>query len=858
MIRTVRLSPILPRTLPDTVLTLNRRAAQRLGVRSLRLNDLALSLVQSAGLELVSPALSHRIMTGVVREVLDVREPGVTAKAVLPAVREFMRSGTPVQGLRGHESLRVAQLAQVTLAYQAALEARGLLDPSEVTRRATALAQPQMLSLSGYPRLLRDEQLFLNAACADGSVLHLPWADHPLFQENLEAAAFFESAGWVVERDGSRPPGVAGAFLGWGGGGSALHVLSSEDEEVRTALGQVKGLLLSGVPATDVALVVPDDERWEGRVRAVADEYGVPVRISTSVTAAETRVGRWVLRALLAVEEDLSLGSVTRLLAHPLDVGLDGEEWRRVREARPATPEQWSDVGWPTGDLQWPGAAKRVEWAAQLTRLMDARGVTDRAAHGLDLVAMNFIRAELAVLSTPETETLTRAQFFEEVRDLLSLVTVPSQLGTTGVELLTPPALIGAEVPHVFFLGMSDGSLPAPLSDDPPLDFLERKRLHASGVAIDTAGTLSRRQAVTFWGALASAGTATFSYARLAPGGSGLPSPYLANLGLREVTAPLFACSPEEARRAALRGDSTYSDAVVPEGRRRHQVEVDRVRERQFSEFDGLGLRPVSRDRVFSASQLGTLGRCAFRWWLEYGLKLTNEEADDSAASLGRLRHGVLERAARRAQAEPDADVREVMLRSLDEDWRDLETELAWPQTPEWERERPEHLDALRRAVRSPDFILPGARPAGAELKFEGEWMGFKVRGTVDRVDELSGKAIVVDYKSGASKPLGVQDRDGKLKVDVQLPIYWQTAMPALFPELKPNLAMYVSLKNGQVLDRLKVNMAEQEALAGRLSRLLREGTFPPRPDVDFKACKYCDWHATCRGGVRLERKEFA
>ncbi|MFC3860391.1 hypothetical protein ACFOPQ_06385, partial [Deinococcus antarcticus] len=202
--------------------------------------------------------------------------------------------------------------------------------------------------------------------------------------------------------------------------------------------------------------------------------------------------------------------------------------------------------------------AKSSEWTALLTELMDARGVTARAGRGLDLIAMNFVRAELAVLATPWREELTRPQFFEELRDLLSLVTVPSQLGSQGVELLTPPSLIGAQVPHVFFMGMSDGSLPAPLQDDPTLDFLERKRLHAAGVAIETAATLSRRHAVTFWGALQASGAATFSYARLAPGSSGLPSPYLSPLGLTEATPSHYACSPEEARQAALQGESPY------------------------------------------------------------------------------------------------------------------------------------------------------------------------------------------------------------------------------------------------------------------------------------------------------------
>ena len=858
MTRTVLLTATAPASLPGTVLTLNRRAAKKLGVRPLRLNDLPMSVVRDAGIELSSAALSQRVMTGVVRQHLTASEPGVMASALLGVARELLRSAADLHALTQSTSTRVAQLACLTLAYQTALKERSLIDPAEVTIRATELVKPQLLSLSGYPRLLRDEQIFLNVACAEGSILHLPWVNHPYFQENLEAAQYFESQGWTVQRDESPSSPLASALLGKGQGSGTLHVLTSEDQEVRTALGHVKSLLLNGVSAQDIVLVVPDDELWGGQIQAIANEYGLPIRLTTSVPASQTRLGRWILRAVTTIEEGLTFETVTRLLAHPLDMGMDGAQWQEVRRARPTTPAEWHDVGVNLRHLQWPIEASREQWVELLLALMDDRGVTERSSHGLDQVVMNFIRAELLVIGTPHRENLSRAQFFEELRDLLGLVTVPSQLGTRGVELLTPPALIGAEVPHVFFLGLTDGSLPAPLSDDPTLDFLERKRLHTSGVAIETAGTLSRRHAVTFWGALQAAGEATFSYARLAPGGSGLPSPYLSNLGLTETIAPRYACSPEEARQVALRGKTPYEDDLLDEARRKHKVEVARLQDPTYSEFDGLNLPPVEvSEKVFSASQLSTLGRCGFRWWLEYGLKLTDDLNEPRVATLGRLRHEVLKRATVRAAQTPETDVREVMLQNLEPDWQQVETELDWPLTPDWERERLEHLELLRRAIQSPDFLTPGARPKGAEQDFTGEWMGLQVRGTVDRVDELNGKAIVVDYKSGASKPMGVQDLEHRLKLDLQLGIYVQTAVPKLYSDLKPGGAMYLSLRNGQVLDRLKVNMTEFKAFAERVTRMLQEGSFPPRPDADLKACQFCGWQATCRSGVRLERKEF-
>ena len=855
MKRTVILSDQMPAELPGTVLTLNRRAAIRLGVRPLRLSELALRTVQQAELEVASAALSQRLLSRSVKQTMDVREPGLTARVYLNAVRELLRSGTDLTALSQNSSSRVAQLARLTLTYEAALREAGVLDAAEVLGRASQLVTPQLLSLTGHPRLLTDEQAFLNAAGAPGSVIHLPWADHPYFQENLAVAEAFAESGWVVEKRSQTSTGLASAFLGAGSAQASLHIVTTEDQEVRTALGQVKHLLLSGTPASDIALVVSDDERWEGVVRATAKEYGIPLRLGTSAPAAETRLGRWILRALKTSEENFSLEALSRLLAHPFDMGLDGFGWQRLREVAAQRPSDWPAAGIPLGRLVWPEEATRRAWVAHLLALLEERGVADKAAHGTDLLALNFVRAELPVLATPPEERIDREQFFEELRDLLGLVTVPSQLSRTGVELLTPPSLIGASVPHIFFLGTADGSFPAPLQDDPALDFLERKRLQAAGVQIETAASLSRRNAVIFWAALQATGQATFSYARLS--GTGLPSAYLAPLQPKPVEPPLYACSPEEARRCALRGQTSYLDGELPESRRRHAVETQRLQSPEYGEYDGQGLPAVDpSERVFSASQLTVLGRCGFRWWLEYGLRLRPEEEQSTALDLGRLRHEVLRRAALRVAQQP-GDVRETMLEHLDTDWRASEEALSWPQSATWDRERPEQISRLRRAIEHQDFIGGAARPLDAEKSFEGEWFGLRVRGTVDRLDDLAGKVVIIDYKSGASKPPGVQDQEHQLKLDIQLPLYVQAALPQLYPGRNTAGAYYLSLRNGQILDRLKINMTEYEALTERLKTMLMQGNFAPRPDVNLKACTYCSWQAVCRAGPRLERKEF-
>ncbi|MCD0168603.1 PD-(D/E)XK nuclease family protein [Deinococcus sp. 23YEL01] len=843
-----------------TVLALNRRAAARLGARPQRLDAYAHRLVLEAGQAVATPTLAHRLLTGAVQAALGTAESGLLARAMSSAVRELLRGGLDVTWLSLDESPQVRRLSRVTALYQEALREHGVIDPVEVVRRAADVAQPELLTVFGYSRLSADQLRFLQAAAGEGSVVALPWEDHPYFAENAQAALMLGAQGWAVERREAPSAGLAGAFLGRSGGAGALHVAASADDELRVALRQVKGLLRRGVDAADIALVVNDDDLWAPRVRAVAWEYGIPVQFSTSVPLADTRPGRWLDRVLTAVEDGLAFDALTRVLAHPLDAGMDGAVWQQARVQRPHALHEWQALGLDAGGFDWPLQASRADWVACVTSLIGARGLADRAARTQDLLALNFLRAELAVLAAPPSEGLTQGAFIQELREVLALVTVPSDPGSRGVELLTPLSLMGAQVPHVFVLGAADGHLPARLKDDPALDFMERRRLARAGYALDTAATLARRDAVTFWGLLQAVGeTCTLSYARLGSAGEQAPSPHLARLPLTPAAPEAAACSPEEVRRGLVRRDGAYVDPALAAIRAAYQVEVRRLQRPDYDEYDGLTGQPLTPEHlVFSASQLAVLGRCTFRWWLEYGLKLRDQTADGLPSGLGRLRHGALAFAVQRAAWTPGADVRPALLDALEDGLRHAEEAEAWPQTPEWIHERRDVLAGLRQAVQGEGFIQAGAAPLDAERPFEGQWQGLRVRGVVDRVDQLGERLLIVDYKSGASRPLGVQDAAGRLGLDIQLPLYAQAALPALYPDGRLGGALYVSLQRGAVLSRLKLSPTELDAFGARVRAALTQGAFPPRPDADFKTCRTCPWTGVCRGGERLEGKVHA
>lgn len=88
----------------------------------------------------------------------------------------------------------------------------------------------------------------------------------------------------------------------------------------------------------------------------------------------------------------------------------------------------------------------------------------------------------------------------------------------------------------------------------------------------------------------------------------------------------------------------------------------------------------------------------------------------------------------------------------------------------------------LSLTLQDPNFLPAGAEPVALERDFAGEWHGLKVRGRIDRIDRTEAGLVLIDYKTGKSRPAGIKDQTGKASIDLQLPLYQEAAGPALFP----------------------------------------------------------------------------
>lgn len=881
MNRTIYLNPCpQPRTPSGfEVFTPHERAARALKVPPQTLEGLALRILGESKLSAVPATAAGRILRSACRDVFDAPDADAAARGFKLPVQTLLRTNADLTLLAKVGAGRVQSLARVTANYCARLQRKNLVDQSEVLWRASERSPARKrVHVYGYFRPRVDELAFVDAVAGDGSEFILPCDAHPVFSENREAVEFLRQRGWRVENDSSAPATVgerlAADFAAGSPAGQGISAFAYPhvEAEVRGTLAQIKRLIISGTRPDEIALVARDDAFYGPFVTAVAWEYSLPIRALYAIPLSDTRVGAWVGLLLEAVLNDLPFEATARLLAQPIGPGLPDKQWAAVRARHPSGLARWQALGIDLSPLSsLPREDMRSRWVEYLQGLLEGFDIGGRVGYwSREVLAYHTLMGELAALAHLPPEVLTREEFAAELRELLSLETVPAQPGSGGVELHTPLSLFGTRHAHLFVMGMAEGVLPSPATEDNVLDFRERRKLAEMGFEFETAADAARREALSFF-ALLQTGTENIclSYPLTIQNRETIPSPYLARMGVGVAEAPpaTLVASPEELRRILLRQQGGPDDSILECARRAYEVERVREGTDPHDEYDGVTGVPFDFvNHVWSVSQLTTLGQCPFSWFSRHLLKLVEgDEAEDAlnAAVRGNLYHKVLEAALKVATRSADGTqagpLRERILDALEGAFSRVEREMSLIILPAWDAQRGEHLAVLKRAVAGADFIRNGAVVLASERKVEGEWNGLKVKGVIDRVDRVSEGLVLVDYKSGASLTPGPKDADGKTRLDIQLPLYAHIVSASLFGGEPVADAYYYSLSKSKIIKKSAVvNPAQFEAFVGGLKTYLRDGSFPVKPDVERYACAYCAYDLVCRKGSRLERKGAA
>jgi len=843
----------------ERVFTANLRAARAHGVNHYPLTAEAHQLITRLELS-VSPELkSRRLLRRACRDAAET-DPVGASERYLPFIREALHSGLDPEELL-KLGRRGEQLNLIMTRYLELLAAEQLIDPGQLFWKA-AEAQPEArrIAVIGYTLLGRGELSFIDALAAPGSLVRLPESDVlPGNGETAYADNHGDTEARLSARQWQSIAEVSPAELPVPDLSATTH--PDPWAEVRAVLARTKQLIAGGVNPDEIVLLTRAENEYGPILQAIAWEYGLNVNSYNQVRLGHTRIGELLQLLISAALEDFPFEVTTRLSRHAFGPRLNAEQWRAARKVGASGAAAWLQHGLDTSLLDWPASAPAAHYARLCEACFSAWGSDRRAAGSAhDALALQALQDGLAELSYlyPSGSDVKLSDWQHDVHELLNVTTVAAAPGRGGLELHTPLSVAGASYRHVFVLGATEGQLPRRLRDDPVLPWQLRMKL--SG--LDDIRTTVSRELATIRSALAGATeTIHLSVPLRFHDSQTTPSPLLSELGVTPVTGehPALA-SIEEQRQAFINQLPADADAVLTAAQRALSIAQRRQSADPFDEFDGItGLGVDPTERTFSVSQLSALGQCPYRWFASYVLGLAAEEehlAETDARIIGNLYHDVLDHALQKLLDAGDPDPRNKLEALIPESFEQVERALGRERTdltrlPGWQLARTEYIERLQKAVRSADFWA--GEPIATEQSFEADWRGLKLRGCIDRIDRSDDGLTLIDIKSG-SYISRVQDDNLKLGPDLQLPIYAEVAA-RMYPDDTILGSRYFSVRKAE---ELRSKAPESEFLDGFVAgvrSLLERGEFPVQPDIELKACEYCDYRSVCRVGRRQEHK---
>ena len=660
-----------------TLVALGRTGGNGKGVR--RLNDLAREIVRRSGFAIASGIVARHTLRSVIARSLKVGNADSYANRVKNILDIVLRTGIDTTRLIEHGSPRVRDLGIVADTYRLALRSKKLIDQAELLRVAVEFGpEPRPLVVYGHHRARKEEVEFVDAIAADGSVMFLPSGEHSIFRSNSTLADQLKANGWLADNESGSVPYALGEALGakfieQNGEDPRFDAFAFPDidAEVRRTLGVVKQLILDGCGPEQIAVVVRDHEQYAFPVGAVADEYGLPVRIDHAVPLGSTGFGGFVRLLFDAARDGFRFEATARMIMHRFGPKMEPDKYAAARAKHPAGIEKWSEFCPAIAHLDRPGEQSFDEWANWIKAAFVAFDVKKKAgADARELVAYKKLFETLDAVGQLEGgRSITFEALLGVISDILSSETAPFRSSKTGVALLAPDSIIGSTYDHVFVMGGAEGMLPKPPSEDPVVDFFERKQLAVNGVDFASAAEVARWEEMSFYFMLLAARREfCLSYPKVVDGHEMVASSFFARLGVDKVPpAPTqrTVSSDEEYRAACLRESVDAGvDTVLTSARRQYAVERRRESNAPYDEYDGVtGIAVDKAKRGWSASQLTVIGQCPFRWFAEriLGLKPLDEMDFGLDPSVrGRLYHKALEIAVGRAKDE--ADVRSATL----------------------------------------------------------------------------------------------------------------------------------------------------------------------------------------------------
>lgn len=674
--------------------------------------------------------------------------------------------------------------------------------------------------------------------------------------------------------------------------GQAVGLLESAGDRAEAELvgSEVLALLRDGVPAEEIAVVFRSAERAAPVIARTFAQYRIPVATDQRIAFAHTALGRGVLslaRCALLPEDRVSAEDLLDYLRTPGFLErpelADRLELEIRRDGLTTSSQAYERLGFELREIDALRSADDLaaELGRHARRLLAAPH--RRAAAVLDADEQVDARALAVMLrALAELDDLGEAVRGQELIDVLEGIEVTARASTVpGAVVVTEPLAIRARRFRVVFVcGLQEDEFPRAATPEPFLSDERRRELATlTGLRLPLAEDALGRERYLFYSAVSRASERVVLSYRSSDeeGNLELPSPFISDVA--ELLVPHW----RDLRRKRLLADVVWPAQLAPTPRelvRAHAAASAQARGEPAVPSLALSasaLAHVRHTRVLSAGALELFADCPVKWLVERELAPARLDGEPDALVRGSYMHDTLEqllaRLGRPVTPESLADA----LRILDELVAELSPQLA-PGRPE--RLRLAVIEAiaadLRRYLEWEAAHGCGWEPLWLELRFGfdddpeslpalelAEGAGrVALRGAIDRVDvDPSGtRAIVRDYKSGASRP---RHQGGRWSEDrsLQVALYMVAVRDLL--GLEPVAGLYQPLGGGDLRARgvflertplgagcvatdardreqLRADVEDASARAVELGARLRAGKLVPCPATcSREGCMY-------------------
>jgi len=660
--------------------------------------------------------------------------------------------------------------------------------------------------------------------------------------------------------------------------GGVIHLLEVQSplQEARESLRWLKQKLISNESSekkpnaplfSDCAVVIPNTDLYQPLIKAVAEEFGIPVHFSQLGILGE-HPAISVLADLLSMHaDDFPRRKLLDVIRSPyLDLSPLGFEpgdpfalemvsrfgviistikkWQEVLDYLATTPLQedrreeqdesealsftlpkgqeaqrlldginrFADMIQPAEEFR--SVTRWLDWLEELLMQTNWRNKVNEAGKPEIMADLEKIFQGLRVAEFELGQwNLNYQEFVSELTGLFQISTESNaSLFEDAVQVLRIPEVRGNRFEYVAILGLAEGSLPSVEKEDPFLPEALRLQL---GMELQ----LDKNQIGQFFQVLTRANREIlYTRSYLTSKGDTLEaSPYwnamVEILGKKEVRT----IRPSEPR--SLTDAASITEMLfwigqyqyeMPETNDENDLSIwkdlyqqkmviksrhKRIPDDQFEGLLGELIQPLDRmarsGTVWSASRLETYLSCPMRFWVNYGLKIEEQQIPQlglQAWQIGSILHVILEKVYKAADDPTNPNSVLDVLESVSEAvFAAALQEYHFEEDILWEHQKLEWIKNLTAAITN--LASEGWLPIAHEQKFglEGkeslkipllDGKVLQLHGVIDRIDRnREGQIRVIDYKTGSSH-LGKEDLINGTRL--QLPLYALAAQDAL------------------------------------------------------------------------------